>query len=53
MLEVTGGYQTIELQALVVKGNEGNPNVQKFLTCLTTPEVAKVLTGAGVVPAKH
>ena len=53
MLEVTGGYQTIELQALVVKGNEGNPNVLKFLTCLTTPEVAKVLTGAGVVPAKH
>ena len=51
MLVLNSGYDPIELQALVVEGFEKNSSVQKFLTCLRSPEIAEVLVRSGIKPA--
>lgn len=51
MLVLHSGYDPIELQALVVEGYEKNPSIQKFLTCLRSPEIAEVLVRSGIAPA--
>lgn len=51
MFVLDSGYDPIELQALVVEGNENAPSVQKFLTCLRSSDIAEVLKDSGVTPS--
>lgn len=51
MMVIKSGYKPIVLHAFVVEGQEKNPAVQKFLTCLKSKEVSAVLEQSGVEPA--